>query len=370
MVMCKRMINYTTCNSIWFFFVIKWEEFFCSRSPLGIISFVLKLVIAQFLSNFQSSRYSVYWVQYQSPTNDYSHYPSPSRMASILSSLFGQTKLYEPSPRFGHGAAAVGRRCYLWGGRVQDFSVIGRKKLASTIDIFDPHLETWEKHPTTGVPPSGLYYGACTSLLDSLYWFGGWDNRSYYNSLHRLDTTTREWRELQPLNQADGPMRKSGCGMVSFLQDQLAVLGGYGILTGPTQPGATEATDFNNTDGSGWSNELHVFNIMEGMWALHCLHDERYAADFSVMVSSSTGKWSSPPTTGPRPPPCAHFSFTAVNNHQAVFFGGRQLHGRVSDCYLMDFESMVCPEIVVKIYMNTLSESDRDVQVAVIQSLH
>ena len=36
--------------------------------------------------------------------------------------------------------------------------------------------------------------------------------------------------------------------MVSFLQDQLAVFGGYGIPTGPTQPGATEATDFNNTD--------------------------------------------------------------------------------------------------------------------------
>ena len=188
-------------------------------------------------------------------------------MASILSSLFGQTKLYQPSPRFGHGTAAVGGRCYLWGGRVQDFSESGRRKLASTIDNFDPHLETWEKHPTTGVPPPGLYYGACTSLLDSLYWFGGWDGTSYYNSFHRLDSVTLEWRELQPLNQGDGPMRKSGCGMVSFLPDQLAVFGGYGIPTGPTQPGTifTENIDF--TDGRGWSNELHVLNITEGMWA-------------------------------------------------------------------------------------------------------
>ena len=194
-------------------------------------------------------------------------------MASIVSSLFGQTKLYEPSPRFHHGAAPAGGRCYLWGGRVQDFSQSGRRKLASTIEIFDPYLETWEKHPTRGVPPTGepppgLYGGACTSLLDSLYWFGGRDGSYYYNSLHRLDTTTLEWRELQPLNQADGPMRKHGCGMVSFLQDRLAMFGGYGIPTGPTQPGAMFTKDTDFTDGSGLSNELHVFNITEGMSAL------------------------------------------------------------------------------------------------------
>ena len=178
------------------------------------------------------------------------------------------SKLCEPSPRFVHGAVAVGGRCYLWGGRVQDFSASGRRKLLSTVEIFDPYLETWEKHHTTGVPPPGLYFGACTSLLDSLYWFGGNDGSSFYNSLHRLDTTTLEWREIHPLNQADGPMRKSGCEIVSFLQDRLAVFGGYGIPTGPTQPGAmfTKNTDY--TDGRGWSNELHVFNITEGMSAL------------------------------------------------------------------------------------------------------
>ena len=182
-------------------------------------------------------------------------------MASVL---LRRTKLYEPTPRFSHGAAAVGGRCYLWGGRVQDFSESGRRKLASTVETFDPHLETWEEHPTTGVPPAGLYSGACTSLLDSFYWFGGNDGKYFYNLLHKLDPTTLEWRELQPLNQADGPMKKIGCGMVSLFRDQLAVFGGYGIPTGPTQPGAmfTKDVNYNTTGGSGWSNEL---NIAEGM---------------------------------------------------------------------------------------------------------
>ena len=186
-------------------------------------------------------------------------------MASIQSSTFYTTKQYEPTPRFSHGAASVRGRCYLWGGVVPDFSESGRRKLVSTIEIFDPYLETWENHSTTGIPPPGLYHGACTSLLDSLYWFGGYDHgRSYYNSLHRLDTTTLEWRELHPLNHADGPMRKIWCGMVSFSQDQLAVFGGCCIPTSPIQPGATIIVDPFVSE-RGWTNEFHVFDITRSM---------------------------------------------------------------------------------------------------------
>ena len=187
-------------------------------------------------------------------------------MASILSATFHATKQYEPTPRFSHCAAAVGGRCYLWGGDLQDFTESGRRKLASTIEIFDPFLKTWEKHPTTGVPLPAPYNGACTSPLNrSLYWFGGWNRESDHSSIHTLDTTTLEWRRIQPLNPADGPMRKKfGCGMVSFFQDRLATFGGYGIPTGPIQSGATFIMDPFNS-GMGWSNELHIFDITTSM---------------------------------------------------------------------------------------------------------
>ena len=60
-------------------------------------------------------------------------------------------------------------------------------------------------------------------------------------------------------------------------------------------------------------------------------------------ASPSAGKWSSPTTTGPRPPPSTHFTFTAVNQHKAVYFGGFQpgRRGRVNDTYVIDFEEMV-----------------------------
>ena len=59
-------------------------------------------------------------------------------------------------------------------------------------------------------------------------------------------------------------------------------------------------------------------------------------------ASPSAGKWSSPTTTGPRPPPSSGFTFTAVNHHKAVYFGGNQPgRGRVNDLYVIDFDQMV-----------------------------
>ena len=62
----------------------------------------------------------------------------------------------------------------------------------------------------------------------------------------------------------------------------------------------------------------------------------------NTTASPSVGKWSSPPTTGPRPPPCAYFTFTAVNQHLAVMFGGgNPKRGAINDVYIIDFSTMV-----------------------------
>ena len=74
----------------------------------------------------------------------------------------------------------------------------------------------------------------------------------------------------------------------------------------------------------------------------------------NYLILPSVGKWSIPTTTGPRPPPCSYFSFTAINGHQAVLFGGRQSDGRINDCYLIDFASMVSLE--VQLCNNSLME--------------
>ena len=58
-------------------------------------------------------------------------------------------------------------------------------------------------------------------------------------------------------------------------------------------------------------------------------------------LSHSVATWSSPETTGPRPPPCAAFSFTKVDLSRVVMFGGRQRHQRVNEVHILDVKSWV-----------------------------
>lgn len=182
---------------------------------------------------------------------------------SRLLSLIGRNKVYEPAPRFRHYATPARGRCFLWGGCIQDFSASGRKKLASTVEIFDPYLEVWERQATSGVSPPGIYNGSCASLLDVPYSFGGVHEDDFYNCLHMLDPTSLQWEELRVQNPAFGPMKKGSSGMVAYGQDRLAMFGGYGIPTEQHLPTFIENSSY--TDGRGWTNELHIFHINEGM---------------------------------------------------------------------------------------------------------
>ena len=60
-------------------------------------------------------------------------------------------------------------------------------------------------------------------------------------------------------------------------------------------------------------------------------------------VSSPSGTWSSSPASGTRPPPCAGFSFTMIDDHHAVLFGGSHApEGKKSnDVYVVDLSRMV-----------------------------
>ena len=175
------------------------------------------------------------------------------------------SSLYQPSPRFDHCAAQVGEKSFLWGGRTQDLSVGGRKTLASELNTFDSFSGTWSTRATTGVPPPGLYRGGCTVIDNSLYYFGGMDGHSYYNSLHCINSITAEWKELSSLNPVNQPMPKAGFGIVTYTDAAtLAIFAGYGKPINPTQAGAQFIQNTKHT-GWGWTNEFHLFNLTNGM---------------------------------------------------------------------------------------------------------
>ena len=57
-------------------------------------------------------------------------------------------------------------------------------------------------------------------------------------------------------------MPKAGYGMIAF-GNGLGVFGGYGVPREPTEP-QSFIKDTRSTDGSGWTNEFHIYNLSEG----------------------------------------------------------------------------------------------------------
>ena len=161
----------------------------------------------------------------------------------------------EPSPRWGQLSAVVEEKPCMYGGRTKDF-LKEKSGLASSVHSFDG---SWYCEDTSGVPPHGLYLGACASAGHHVYVYGGLDGSAHQGSLHQLDTRTWTWKQLS----STGPMRKSGCQMVSY-GSNLVLFGGYGIPSGPTQPGPEFVKNSNYTDGRGWTNELHTFDLIKG----------------------------------------------------------------------------------------------------------
>ena len=148
------------------------------------------------------------------------------------------------------------------GGWTDDFYEKSRQYLSSVVEIFDLYSESWEQRPVTGdVPSPGTYRAASASLHDNLFSFGGTDGSRPFNTLRRLDTEKFCWSQVSPQNADGAPMPKTGCGMIAFANG-LGVFGGYGKPRGPTEPQSLIKNTI-STDGSGWTNEFHIYNLSQ-----------------------------------------------------------------------------------------------------------
>ena len=181
-------------------------------------------------------------------------------LSKLLTRFFDK---YEPLPRYLHISCRVGSKVVVQGGRTKDFSEKSRQHLSSVVEIFDPYSELWEQREVTGDSPSpGTYGAASASLHDDLFSFGGHDDKQYFNTVHRLDTEKLCWSQVSPQNADGAPMPKVVRVMIAF-GNSLGVFGGYGVPRGPTEP-QSFIKDTTFTDGRGWTNEFHIYNLSEG----------------------------------------------------------------------------------------------------------
>ena len=155
-----------------------------------------------------------------------------------------------PSPRSSSFVASIKDSLYLWGG--------DKDAEPNTVHIYSVHTETWMREFTKGPhPPAGLGNGGCSLAGQHIYLYGGRYGSSLSGSLYQLNTDNWSWSELSNCS-AGGPVRKSGCSMITY-KDQLVVVGGYcDYIKEPDskQPGSRYE--------HGWTNELHCYSLTTG----------------------------------------------------------------------------------------------------------
>ena len=166
----------------------------------------------------------------------------------------------EPPPCVGAFSTECDGCHYTWRGG-------GPGEKATTIGVFNSSIDKWTIHPTSGDIPPGLAYGGCVSRGHSIYCFGGRSDWStFYNDTNKLNLETFQWVELQPKNNlSEWPICKGNCGFIIVDNKTLGCFGGFGI-PGPNQPssGSTFTRNTRFTDGRGWTNEFHLYDLERG----------------------------------------------------------------------------------------------------------
>ena len=144
---------------------------------------------------------------------------------------------------------------YFWRGA-------GPAETATTIGVYSVHTEQWTLTPTTGPPPPGLWAGECAIITNHLYCFGGYNEFSKVNDLHKLNLETFQWSRVHPQNSvSEQPICKAGCGLIAVNERTLACFGGFGIKPTHEQPGSIFS--------GGRTNEFHLFDTQEGIITSH-----------------------------------------------------------------------------------------------------
>jgi len=117
-----------------------------------------------------------------------------------------------PSARCSHGAvvfpagdAYVGPVMYVFGGYAIEGANDSPNK-GYLDDLFEFHFDNkrWYRSKTIGQPPSPRSRFRMIPYKNSIFLFAGWNSAKHFSTLHRYNTSTKQWNEVSTDFDTDG----------------------------------------------------------------------------------------------------------------------------------------------------------------------
>ena len=176
---------------------------------------------------------------------------------------------YEFKWRTYHSTVVIKDGMYCWGGNQKDLPLVhgseDKRKITSTVDVFYLPMFQWERKITTTNPPKGVVDYACTNIGNKILYFGGackYDD-CFHNNLYKLNSLTNEWEEIVSITPDNEPIRKRGCGVMSYHtngEDNFLIFGGFGPIpsTSHTQ---SQYVSLPNYPHLCYTNETHIMCV-------------------------------------------------------------------------------------------------------------
>ncbi|KAK4704660.1 hypothetical protein P7C70_g1551, partial [Phenoliferia sp. Uapishka_3] len=140
-----------------------------------------------------------------------------------------RVKTHGPTPegRYGHAAAMVGSRFFVFGGQKDDGGFMNDLVWfdLQKLKAGSPKWTFIDYNPGAVVPPKRTGHTTVT-FGDSIYVFGGTDGQYHYNDTWAYDTNTQTWSELSCIGYIPVPREGHAATLVD---DVMYVFGGRGV---------------------------------------------------------------------------------------------------------------------------------------------
>ncbi|GAA6059796.1 hypothetical protein JCM10212_003691 [Sporobolomyces blumeae] len=147
-----------------------------------------------------------------------------------------------PEGRYGHAAAMVGSKFFIFGGQTDDHQMQQSQSAGTTmvpggfkndlcwfdlqkLKLGQPRWSFVEYSPDSVVPPPRTGH-TCVTYGDALYIFGGTDGQYHYNDTWCFDLATQTWTELSCIGYIPVPREGHAATLVD---DVMYVFGGRGV---------------------------------------------------------------------------------------------------------------------------------------------